>query len=412
MNYRINKINSYNGWDPLKQVILGNVFEPEFFEDLPDHKTRDVLQQLLYETHEDLDGIQKTMEDMGIDVVRTPANATMLADLSDGLPTISTHKSIMDWVGIDGKLKFQGHGIPKPCLSPRDFFIAMGDKLLYTNGFHQSKQLEENGQSLIDPKVLDLRLKDDQHSFGRFIPSKTYMEEQGLPVEWLKWGTQERMEMEKGTGDNLSRYKAATQMFWAPTVTRVGDTLVVDKKDITNLPKVMNELYPQFKTPHVAIGGHNDGTFCTPKPGLVVCAPWIEEESFKQTFPGWDVLKIEHPNQMNSDWGDWQNQKHLSQGRWWHPAQKDNRNFHKYVDTWLKKWVGWAEETVFEVNMLSVNESTILSLNYQKEVHDKLKQHGIEPVYCRFRHRNFWDSGLHCLTVDTVREGGMQNYFD
>jgi len=59
MNYRVNKINSYNGWDPLKQVILGNVFEPEFFEDLPDTKTRDLVQQILYENHEDLDGIQK-----------------------------------------------------------------------------------------------------------------------------------------------------------------------------------------------------------------------------------------------------------------------------------------------------------------------------------------------------------------
>ena len=71
-----------------------------------------------------------------------------------------------------------------------------------------------------------------------------------------------------------------------------------------------------------------------------------------------------------------------------------------------------AEETVFEVNMLSVDENTIISLNYQEECHKKLREHGIEPIYCRFRHRNFWDAGLHCLTVDTVREGGMQNYFD
>ena len=62
--YRIDKINSYNGWDPLKQVILGNIYKPEFFEDLPDPRTRDLMQQLLYETHEDLDNIQKTMEDL------------------------------------------------------------------------------------------------------------------------------------------------------------------------------------------------------------------------------------------------------------------------------------------------------------------------------------------------------------
>ena len=32
MNYRVNKVNFWNGWDPLKQVILGNVFEPSFLE--------------------------------------------------------------------------------------------------------------------------------------------------------------------------------------------------------------------------------------------------------------------------------------------------------------------------------------------------------------------------------------------
>ena len=412
MNYRINKINSYNGWDPLKQVILGNVFEPEFFEDLPDTRTRDLIQQLLYETHEDLDNIQKTMEDMGVDVVRTPANATMLADLSDGLPQISKHTSVMDWVEKSNTDKFQGHGIPKPCLSPRDFFISMGDKVLYTNGFHQSKGLQVNGQSLINPEVLDMRLKGDEHTFGRFIPSKSYMEDNGLPVDWLSWNAHERKKMESVRGNQVARYKASTQMFWAPTITRIGDTLIIDKKDVRNLPEVISELYPNYKTPHVAIGGHNDGTFCTPKPGLVVCAPWLKPEHFKETFPGWDILRIEHPNQMQSDWGDWQNEKHLSQGRWWHPKQKDNKAFARFVDAWLSKWVGYVEETVFEVNMLSVSPDVILSLNYQKEVHNKLKQHGIEPVYCRFRHRNFWDAGLHCLTVDTVRDGGMQNYFE
>ena len=81
-----------------------------------------------------------------------------------------------------------------------------------------------------------------------------------------------------------------------------------------------------------------------------------------------------------------------------------------FVDTYLKNWGGFMEESVFEVNMLSIDEKTILSFNKQKEVHDKLRQHGIEPIYCKFRHRHFWDAGLHCLTLDTVREGGCETY--
>ncbi len=35
----------------------------------------------------------------------------------------------------------------------------------------------------------------------------------------------------------------------------------------------------------------------------------------------------------------------------------------------------------------------------------------MEPVYIPWRHRYFWDGGLHCITLDLVREGTQQNYF-
>ena len=95
---------------------------------------------------------------------------------------------------------------------------------------------------------------------------------------------------------------------------------------------------------------------------------------------------------------------------WYVDNESDNKPFTDFVDTYLKEWVGFMEESIFEVNMLSIDEKTILSINKQKEVHDKLRQHGIEPIYTRFRHRHFWDGGLHCLTLDTVREGGCETY--
>ena len=66
------------------------------------------------------------------------------------------------------------------------------------------------------------------------------------------------------------------------------------------------------------------------------------------------------------------------------------------------------DETFFEVNMLSLDEKNILTLNYQKEIHDKLKSVGVNPIYTKFRHKRFWDSGLHCLTLDTYREGSCR----
>jgi|TARA_B110000037_G_scaffold28900_1_gene34398 hypothetical protein len=424
--YRVDKINSYNGWDPLKQVILGNIYKPEFFEDLPDPRTRDLMQQLLYETHEDLDNIQKTMEDLGVDVVRTPSNATQISgieNLVDFGGQVPEHGTVMEWWEHEKECGRKINGIPKPCLSPRDMFITMGDKLLYTSGYIGSptdiKGVLPLSVDLISPDVMDMRLAkpDDGTNMqkwfstrGPFKLSDEYMKEYGFALEWNDPSNPKPPGISRN--HKYWQYLKSTHAFWAPTVTRCGDRLIVDNKDVKNLSNVMEEMYPQFKTPNVAIGGHNDGSFNLPKPGLAICAPWVEPERFKDTLPGWDILRIQDPTTMQSDWGPWEHQKHLAQGRYWTPDMADNPEFANYVDNWLSEWVGLSEETVFEVNMLSVNESTILSLNYQKEVHNKLQKHGIEPVYCRFRHRNFWDAGLHCLTVDTVREGGMQNYFE
>ena len=44
------QVNSWTHWQPLKQVVLANVYPPEFFEDIKDTKLRDSLQKVVYET--------------------------------------------------------------------------------------------------------------------------------------------------------------------------------------------------------------------------------------------------------------------------------------------------------------------------------------------------------------------------
>lgn len=439
--YRINKVNSWNGWDPLKQVILGNVFEPEFFEDLPNTKVRDSLQKLLYETHEDLDNIQKTLEDLGVDVVRCHPNSTQYAYLyeqgGEGDSTY-TPKTIGEYIENNGgkNAKLYG-GLPKPCLSPRDFFIVFGNKMLSTqNSGNLNKFLADSNQKMINPDCVDLRLTDQfnnnfcrpMHGLepytikelknakltGPFKPRRKYVESKAFDDFNWAW-------FDEGTNHRYYHYKhfcnalALTYSFWAPQITRVGDTLVIDTEEIQNLDKVILEMYPEFKMANTAIGGHNDGSFNLPKPGLCIACPWLDKDHFVNTLPGWEILRIDNPKSMSTDYEgfhSWQNVKNATHGKYWMPGIEEDNMLRTFIDDWLGKWVGYAEETIFEVNMLSVNENTILSLNYQKEVNDKLKQHGIEPIYCRFRHRNFWDAGLHCLTVDTVRDGEKQNYFD
>jgi hypothetical protein len=269
---------------------------------------------------------------------------------------------------------------------PRDTWVTMGDKILFT-GSDFTNPYE------INPDIID------------HYPVKNLIERDGSGFS-----------ISRGFGASSSH--TYSNEFWAPQIIRVGNKLIIDQEDKPNLAKWVLDKYPQFTSANIAVGGHTDGSMCLPKPGLVIHTPFIDGSCFKETLPGWDILEIQNPNQMVSDnahaWNgmmSWRAEKDITEGRWWTPEAKSNPELVKFVDSYLNTWVGFAEESIFEVNMLSVSEEVILSLNYQKEVHDKLKKHGMEPIYCRFRHRNFWDGGLHCLTLDTYREGGMQDYF-
>ena len=149
--------------------------------------------------------------------------------------------------------------------------------------------------------------------------------------------------------------------------------------------------------------GHGDCTWCVPKEGCIVTL--FEIQNYKEKFPGWDICYLEDKywDQMS----DFRKVKQKNGGKWWVPGEEDNDAFNDYVETYLKDWVGYVEETVFEVNMLSINEETILVNNYNKTVFDFLERHKINPVIVPFRHRWFWDGGVHCVTQDLYREGSL-----
>ena len=104
--------------------------------------------------------------------------------------------------------------------------------------------------------------------------------------------------------------------------------------------------------------------------------------------------------------------KYSNQGKWWIQGEETNAMLIDFVGKWLDEWVGYIEESVFDVNMLSINENLILCTNEPpKELKAAFKKHKVEYIVTPFRHRYFWDGGLHCITLDINREGGREDYF-
>ena len=392
-----NKIipNSYNGWDPLKQVILGNCYTPDFFDEIKDHKLRHLLQKLLYETQEDLLGFKNALEEAGVEVLQLPSNISC-ANVNDPTENVNElfelkRDAWYSWLTTRG-------GIPKPWIAPRDRLITYGDKLSVTGAdFGNIKFLLDNW---IDAENLDTKLADEftPSMHGPLHPSKYMFDDRGFNWENRKVS---------GTWEE-EQYRNMSWGYQAPSVTRVGDVLVVDQIEVSNLGKYLKRNYPQFKQTNHALGGHNDGVFCPIKPGHLVTTD--EKTNYSDTFPGWNVHVIKNPHQVKDVSGFNQSRKNVN-GKWWTPETNNNKEYIEFIQSWMNEWVGEVEETVFEVNMLVINPELVFCTNYNKGVFDYFESIGVTPHIVPFRHRFFWDSGLHCLTLDTVREGGMQSYF-
>lgn len=262
--------------------------------------------------------------------------------------------SILDFVDDHGRLDYPMTKtyalIPKPPMQPRDSQLIIGERLLATN--------DEIGQyaDVIDPSTIDVC--DQDHRFE------------------------------------------------APSVTVIGDSLIVDRRDYPWLDGWIQARYSDRKIVSVDIGGHNDAVFAPVKPGVIIST--YDSSFYQQTFPGWEVLQIQ-----NQSWDaipGWRQLKHRNRGRWWVPETESNDDFIGFIDTWLEHWLGLVEETVFDVNCLVLEPGLVMVNNYNQEVFRFLDKHDIQPVIAPFRHRFFWDGGIHCITSDLYREGSAENY--
>lgn len=275
-------------------------------------------------------------------------------DVEVARPYIDSELTIMDFVNSQGIINFQQSNsatlIPRPPMQPRDSALIVGNKIIATTDEFQ---------------WFDSLIKDH---------CKTYLEKK--------------------------------HQFDAPLVTPVGDTLIVDCRDHNFLHHLVTQLFPEYKIKPVYIGGHNDAVFCLPRPGLVVGT--YHADNYQETFPGWHVHHLE-----NQSWDaipGWKKIKHSNVNKWWTPESITNSQFAEFVNSWLTDWTGYVRESVFDVNMLQINECTILVNNYNQGLFEFFKQHHIEPIVVNFRHRFFWDGGIHCITNDVYREGEFENY--
>ena len=386
--------NVWNKWDTLRTVMLGDCYSPEFFREIANPKIKSALQRISAETQEDLEGFDRVLKEFGCNVIR---------------PDLDKSDSIMNYTNKDGQVV----KIPRGPLQPRDAQLVIGNDLFYTGVDHPSIK-----QALCryNKDYTGIATPFNEDSFNGYKGN-------GAP-DWPSY-TQylNNFINHVPLSDNATIHNEITN-HWAndnpykfpidaPSITVVGKDIFLDyygtdQALIDYYYKAFKALYPNFRINLLSIGGHNDSCFQAIKPGALLSLKEIQ--TYDNTFPSWDVCYL--PDQSWDKIGGFVKLRKQNKGKWWVPGEEENTEFTNFVETWLNEWVGYVEETVFDVNVLVLDEHHVcVSQENNKQVNDFLKKHKMEPVYVPWRHRYFWDGGLHCITLDLEREGTQQDYF-
>lgn len=367
--------------------MLGNNWGPEFFKNIKDDKIRSPLQQIAEETLEDLLYFENILRSFGCKVIR---------------PIINKNDRIENYIDSSGKIK---GGVPRNALQPRDFQIVAGNKLYstFTDNPDIVNGLLNYGEVLPFWNNKDLffpYMPEDSYNnlAGTDWPSYEYfLEHRRDPDKFLDFVYQEMLDHSR-----FNHLPTSANSFF------IGQDLYLDYK--CDLPvTILNNIFTNSRLNVLDAGHtHHDGCFHPIKPGAILSI--ADFQNYTKTFPEWEVFYVENEN--FSKLKNFSELKKHNNGSWWSPESYENLEFSKFVNSWLSEWTGYIEESFFDVNVLVLDEYHVCVNNLEnKELLKFLKKHKMEPVHVPWRHRYFWDGGLHCITLDLYREGIQKNYF-
>ena len=341
-------INSHTSWQPLQEVIVGRAYPPNYFDFIENHQVRNQLQQILYETEQDLSNLAATIETYGARVRR---------------PELPNQDQFI-------QEQINGQGAPLPPLTPRDWQITLGNHLLRVLPMTELDTLCAEYEQQQPGSVINPHGNSWDPNCILNGASASCIVRVGRDVFF----------------DNSD--------FLRPDQTR----WIVD-----------NVLGSEYRIHEAVTDGHGDAVFAIFKPGVILSSKHDVNLNFDRDFPGWEVCKVWDSSIWAAmEVGKFKYERNL--GAWYVQGQTPTPEFTDFVNTYLTKWTGFVAETVFDVNCLVLDESHVIFSAYNKQVFDFCRKHHIEPIICELRHSYFWDGGISCCTQDIRRLGGLETY--
>jgi len=350
---------AYNGWDPLEEIWLGDVWPENFYDDM-EPQLRDSFCQITEWSKHDLNIIQNKFEELGV-IVRRPV-------------IDSTNK----------ELYFDKHSnkLCKPPIVPRDFHCTIGDKLYFSSYSDQNSWL---------PVLENYDNKNIVYCGGGANST-------------LRCGISSASTVRLGKDIIFDNPEPKTN----------EELLEIYHNFVTHL---LPEFEKDYRVHFTSNGGHSDGRFVTLHPGVLMATKYFTE--YDLYFPGWEQIKLSAPTYANQKIHNYQTslEREVSSYHRWRPNADYQGpgagppQFNDYLEKYCSQWIGNYTETYFEVNTIMIDEKNMLCMGMHDDLFRDLERHGITCHVVPFRTRSFWDGGLHCITLDIRRRALMKDYF-
>lgn len=377
------KINSHNEWDTLKEIIVGrgDGYAPLIFpnaglvnEDLfkkADRLAREAYPQwLVDEINEDLDGLAKVLESFDVKVYRPTTDHV-------------NRPYMTPFVTATGG----------QCYNMRDLHLVVGNTVVESTSQEKHRYFEAMG-------LYDIWYEYLKKDGFRWISGPKQRLTGDYAITYLVDGTDQYKD-----GQKFVKLTEDEILFEAANTVRLGRDLLFLVSRSGNylaakwLQNVLGNEYRVHTTEKIYRSNHIDSTVMALRPGLVllnatrvtpdICPPILEK---------WK--KIYFTDIAPTPESTW---KFHNEVRKKIHHELAALGIQSELESIASDWIG--------MNFLSIDPEHVVVDERQVALMNVLERQGITPVPIRFRH-SYYMGGIHCSTLDTVRESKLESYFD
>ncbi|MCE9613244.1 MAG: hypothetical protein K8T26_03155 [Lentisphaerae bacterium] len=392
----VSKINSHNEWDPLREVIVGTAEGSAAVltwtkpgpipEDLRVKATELAKQAFprwfLDEIREDLEGLANACRQYGAKVHRpTVYDLTTMYATPEWSSTSNNIYNVRDLNLVVGNTV-----VESPSQLRCRYFETTALYPIWYDYFEAGFRWIAGPKPRLVGEILSSYYRDEN--------------ERKLTAEDVRY-----QQLTNGRLEKLHKLTEQEILFEAANTVRMGRDLLYlvsssgNYKGARWLQSVLGDEYRVHTTEDIYRSSHIDSTVLCLKPGLVLLnSARVSEKNCPKLFDQWEKIYF-------GDVAPTTDQELTFQRDVRDRLSKELAalGFETNLADMASPWVG--------MNFLSLDPETVIVDERQTNMIKLLESRKFTVVPIRMRHIYTQGGGLHCATLDTVREGKLESYF-